>query len=633
MIRLFAIAAASLIAVSTFAQNEPLNAHVIGLPVTVVDGSGNPVRGLAAANFALYDEKKKQPITSFDAVDLAATSSANAISPINPAARRSFVLLFDLGFTSPVALPRAKDAARRFVSEIAGPRDLVAVATVDPEQGFRFITALTTDRPLIDSAIANPTSFSSHDPLKLANQTVIWNADSNPAADAAPTPSAQPPAGSSDIVLRQRVGREIDSIGNLARALRTIPGRKQVVLFSEGFDARLVPQTDPGESKEQSMMSSQAVDRMADNFRTSDSILEAIDVKAGAVVAANTGLFLLARPTGGEVFRDSSDLHADFDKILRQRNFVYVLGFHVPDSSPDTFHSVSVKLVNAPDGARITHSAGYFERGRDTPVERALTNAHVIVNDIPENELRLNVLAVAFPPNAAGKPAQVPVIIDINGADLIRETGAIIGGADVFVYAFDAAGVVRDRLFDRLTLEVAKVGDKVRQNGVRYYGTLMLPPGSYAVKAFVRTGDPDRGPENAVERRGFGRTNVTVPAEGQIAILPPIPIDDDGKWLVLVSTRENAHDLFEYGGKTFSPTATANLSGGPRKIALFIFGAHPKELTFETRPATKVLGVTEGSGATKVVLQLEHANGASSLDVTVFKKGIAAGQHTSVPLM
>jgi hypothetical protein len=435
-------------------------------------------------------------------------------------------------------------------------------------------------------------------------------------------------------VLQQRVEHEIDSIGNLGRVLRTIPGHKEVVLLSEGFDARLVPQTDPGKSKEQSMMNSQIVDRMADNFRTSDAILEVINVQTATALGAGTGLFLLTRPTGGEVFQDSNDLHADFVRLIRQRNFVYVLNFHVPDSSPDTFHSVNVKLVNAPEGSRVAQAAGYFERGRDTPVERALTNAQVIINDIPENDLRLNVLAVPFPPNAAGKPAQVPVIIDINGADLIRQTSMTIGGADVFVYAFDSAGIVRDRLFDRLTLDVAKVGEKVHQTGVRYYGTLMLPPGSYAVKAFVRTGDPDRGPANTSEKRGFARVNVTVPGEGQIAILPPIPIDDDGKWLLVRGNRgENTSYPFEYGGRTFSPTPTANLSAGPRKVALFIYGAHPKELTFETRPTTKVLGVTEGNGVTKVVLQLDHANGASSLDVTVFKKGIAAGQHTSVPLM
>jgi hypothetical protein len=216
----------------------------------------------------------------------------------------------------------------------------------------------------------------------------------------------------------------------------------------------------------------------------------------------------------------------------------------------------------------------------------------------------------------------------------MRETGTIIGGADVFIYAFDTAGVVRDRLYDRITIEVAKVGDKVRTTGVRYYGTLMLPPGSYAVKALVRTGDPERGASEALEKRGYARVNINVPTEGQIAILPPIPIDEDGKWLVVRSNRgDNAEYPFEYGGRTFSPTATADMSAGPRKVALFVFGARPADLTFETRPRTSVLGVTESNGVTKAILQIDAADGATALDVTVFKKGIAAGQHTSVPLM
>jgi len=185
-----------------------------------------------------------------------------------------------------------------------------------------------------------------------------------------------------------------------------------------------------------------------------------------------------------------------------------------------------------------------------------------------------------------------------------------------------------------VTIEVAKVGDKVRASGIRYYGTLMLPPGGYAVKALVRTGDPDRGAAEAIEKRGYARVNITVPAEGQTAILPPIPIDEDGKWLLVRGNRGDTGDYpFEYGGRTFSPTATADLTAGPRKVALFIFGARPAELTFETRPRTTVLGVTESNGATKAILQVDAADGATALDVTVFKKGIAAGQHISVPLM
>jgi VWFA-related protein len=681
MRQLLAVAAASLIALCASAQStSTINVHVVELPVSVLDGSGNPVRGLTASNFALYDEKKKQAITSFDAIDFAADASASAISPMNPAARRSFVLLFDLGFTAPRSMARAQDAARRFVTESTGPRDLVAVGTVSPDRGYRFITAFTTDRQLVASAIANPATFRGADPLQLANQTVIWSgpqgaespgsapviesAGHGADADQHLRDLAASATGQNEAAVRQRIEREIDSLGNLARSLRMVPGRKQVVLLSEGFDARLLQGFDARGSKEQTKLNTQIVSgnlekvdtdkmfgnaaamsriqRMADSFRAADVVLHAIDVQGvrvqnnldeGSIINSNASLFLVSRPTGGEVFENSNDLHSDFERLLRQQEVVYVLGFHTSDNLPGAFHNVSIKLVNVPPGSRAVYAAGYYERGRVTSVERALTNAQIIVNDLPQTDLRVNVLATAFPPSG-GKPAQVPVIIDINGADLMRETGTIIGGADVFIYAFDTAGVVRDRLYDRVTLEVAKVGEKVRATGVRYYGTLMLPAGSYAVKALVRTGDPERGASEALEKRGYARVNITVPTEGQIAILPPIPIDEDGKWLIVRSNRgDNADYPFEYGGRTFSPTATADMSAGPRKVALFVFGARPADLTFETRPRTNVLGVAESNGVTKAILQIDAADGATALDVTVFKKGIAAGQHISVPLM
>ncbi len=675
-------AVASLLAGPAFAQGgSTINVHVVELPVTVLDASGNPVRGLTAENFALYDEKKNQPITSFDAVDFASGAPVSAIAPMNPAARRSFVLLFDLGFTSPRSLSRAQDAARRFVNESVGARDLVAVGTVDPDRGFRFTTAFTTDRQLLASAIENPALFHGADPLQLSNQTVVWSgpvgSDSPGSApvieskghaadgDQHARDLADSSTGQNEIAVRQRIEREIDSIGKLARSLRVVPGRKQVVLLSEGFDPRLLQGFDARASKEQTRLSSQIVhgnqekidtdkmygnsaamvrlSHMATAFREANVVLHAIDVQGvrvqnnldeGSIINSNGGLFLVSRPTGGEVFENSNDLHSDFARLLRQQEVVYILGIHSPDNAPGTFHDITVKLVNAPPGARVAQSAGYFERGRDNPVERALSNAQIIINDIPQNDLRLHVLATPFPPEPTSNIAQVPVIIDINGADLIRETSATMGGADVFIYAFDSAGIVRDRLYDRVTFEIAKVGQKVRSTGIRYFGTLMLPPGSYALKVLVRTGDPDRGADDAIEKRGYARVNVAVPAEGQIAILPPIPIDEDGSWLLVRGNRgQDAHYPFEFGGRTFFPTATADLSAGPRRIALFIFGAHPADLSFETRPRTTVLGLTESDGATKVVLQLDRADGASALDVTIFKKGIAAGQHTSIPLM
>ena len=61
-------------AIGLFAQvKETVNVYVVEVPVTVVDSSGNPVRGLTAANFELTDNGTKRPISSFDKIDFAST--------------------------------------------------------------------------------------------------------------------------------------------------------------------------------------------------------------------------------------------------------------------------------------------------------------------------------------------------------------------------------------------------------------------------------------------------------------------------------------------------------------------------------------------------------------------------------
>ena len=63
---LFALAALPL------SEQMIVDVRVIEVPVTVTDRSGNPVRGLTAANFQLFDDGRPQTITSFDNIDFAA---------------------------------------------------------------------------------------------------------------------------------------------------------------------------------------------------------------------------------------------------------------------------------------------------------------------------------------------------------------------------------------------------------------------------------------------------------------------------------------------------------------------------------------------------------------------------------
>ena len=81
--RTFALLAA--FALTASAQlNESVTVSVVEVPVTVVDANGNPVRGLTAANFQLFDDGKAQTITSFDNIDFAVKREVTAISPLNP---------------------------------------------------------------------------------------------------------------------------------------------------------------------------------------------------------------------------------------------------------------------------------------------------------------------------------------------------------------------------------------------------------------------------------------------------------------------------------------------------------------------------------------------------------------------
>ncbi|MEA2337330.1 MAG: hypothetical protein QOE82_1337 [Thermoanaerobaculia bacterium] len=661
------IAAAAIFATSAFAQmKETVNVNVIEVPVSVVDSSGNPVRGLTAANFEVYDSGKKQTITSFDKIDFTSGETASAISPLNPAARRSFLLLFDLGFSSPKSLVRAQDAARNFVKTAVQPRDLVGVGTIDNDHGFRLQTAFTTDRELVESVIADPSGFRGNDPLQIANKTEVADLTNG---DSAKTP--QSPGGgnnaamaaaemaerqqqltkSNEQYVRTRVERQVDYLGQLARTLRAVVGRKQVILLSEGFDAKYLQGRDARESEaanrdNDAVTSGQywkvdndarygnsasltMLDRMAQAFRASDVVLHAIDIQgvrvqndvaSGSNFNSNAGLFTLSRPTGGEVFQNSNDLKNNFSRMLHAQEVVYVLSFQGPSVSMGRYHDLKVKLVNSP--GRVNYRTGYFEAGGETVAERALTTAEVIVNDIPQDDVHVAAFAAPFP--VAGGESQVPIILDINGADITKEARGSNATAEIFVYAFDAEGVVRDRLYQRVSLDLKKVAERMK-NGVRYYGTLVLPPGSYAIKSLVKAGEGDKKGD---DKRGYARTNVIVPRQGDVAVLPPIPIDDAPKWVLVRGTDRGVNYPFELNGQNFVPSATAS-----NKVALVVYGAAANELTWETTPKTKLLSTIPITGGTKIVLQLDDPAQASTLQVTVHKKGVAEAQTSSVAVV
>ncbi len=129
---------------------ESAEVVVVEVPVQVVDG-GEPVRGLTAANFEVFDGRKKVAVTGFEVLDLASTPAASPVD-VPSAARRHFMMLFDLTFSDPTSLLRAREAAKEVVKTLH-PADLLAVTTYSTMQGPQMVLGFTPDRAQAVAAI------------------------------------------------------------------------------------------------------------------------------------------------------------------------------------------------------------------------------------------------------------------------------------------------------------------------------------------------------------------------------------------------------------------------------------------------------------------------------------------------
>jgi hypothetical protein len=126
---------------------------------------------------------------------------------------------------------------------------------------------------------------------------------------------------------------------------------------------------------------------------------------------------------------------------MTRTSLVYVLAFH-PDKSRGEgfFHELKVKV--AASGAKVSARPGYYERRgfrRLSPLERNLSAADVIANEIPMDEIPMRVLAAAF---ASGEPAaSVPLLLEIPGDRFLN--GQRTADVEIYVYATDAEGSCR----------------------------------------------------------------------------------------------------------------------------------------------------------------------------------------------
>jgi VWFA-related protein len=658
--------------------SESTSVVVVEVPVQVVR-DGKPVRGLTAADFEVYQGREKQAITGFEVLDLATVPSdvsANkpeAVRRMPASARRRFVLLFDLGYSKPSSLTRAREAAKKLLRGSFHPSDLIAVAAYLPSQGPQLLLGFTPDRGQVEKAIDHLSPVQNHfasDPLLLAGGDDSKGVQSKVVEDAdAETEYAGREAFVSSFAAVERSEREKQrstlaaftrAVGVFAGAMDAVDGRKNVLLLSEGFDSALaLGTTDQAEIQQMdtnsvrgdiwnvdndqrygNTKSGNDLEKMLEALRRADCVIQAIDVGGvrasgddlrAARSAGADGLFVMANSTGGELYQNFNDLGAAMEKMLDRTSVTYVLSFQ-PDVKQDgEYHKIRVELKNTENGragnGRVVYRPGYFAPkpyGQRTAMEKTLQAAGQVVSGIEGGPVGLAVLAAPF--KIAGEKAYVPVVIEIDGQSLLAGSQGAAAPTEVYVYALDAKGAVQDFFTQTLGLDLAKVGDAVRRTGVKFFGDLDLAPGAYSIRVLVRNGQTGAA--------GMRVASLEVPAfsaQSAPVLLPPFFPEPAGRWLVVREANARAGQVpypFMARDQPFIPASKPDLlPGQAAAVSLVGYRLGAGELTAQAMIMTAD-GKEAGEGKIEILgRDAATADGPDRLTATFQPPALQPGEY------
>jgi VWFA-related protein len=670
---------------------ETTEVIAVEVPVQVVL-DGKPVRGLTADNFVVYQDKQKEPVTGFEMVDLYALSGEKAAEVPAPA-RRHFLLLFDLSFSEPRSIVKAREAATGLLDELH-PSDLVAVATYTASRGPELVLGFTPDLVQARAAIATlglPELIDrTPDPLKLVvadlqggvNLTRDVSMRGKMAANRPGAESREEAQGGRRDELADRMVDRLESFAreseranlevqkdkitalarsftDLAKLMRSVDGRKYVVYLSEGYDSSLLlgttekAQVDEdrknAETGDSYKISSQErfgdttavneIDAMLQEFRRADCVIQAVDIGGLRIAAGGGGdlgvehkggrdsLFQMARDTGGDLYENFNDLSAAMGKMLERTGVTYVLAIQ-PEAAPDgMYHPLRVELKGAPRGARVVHRPGWFaprpfaQRSR---YEKMLATAGQVLVGEEGGAVRASMITAPMPSVEEGQ-ADVPLVVEIEGAGLLQNQQGPDLPTEIYIYAMDAKGSVRDYIAQTLVLDLGKVEPTLRQGGLKFYGHLELPPGSYKARVLVRNG--------RTGEYGLKVVPIEVPEMKQAGpvLLPPFFPEPQGQWLLTrEAPRPDRRDVplpFRLGDRPFLPAATPVLDEG-EEARFSLLGYNLQEGDLQVRSEVQTAdGQPAERGALTLVGRATDAGGAEHLELTFKPAALKPGEY------
>jgi len=643
---------------------------VVTVPVFVTDRAGKAVAGLTAEDFQVFDDGKPMRLVGVREFDAAAPPPPEAAG--SPAAHRQFLLLFDLSFSGINGLVRSQKAALEFVTHRLEPGDLAAVATFSANHGVRLLVGFTSDRFQLRRALRTlgVLQLDAHaDPLGLAFDLRDLGSS---IADTLPEERGDAVSESvraiqiryeraQEAVYRQRILALLDGMRQLALALDVMQGRKQVIYFSNGFDATALE----GQGGAQQMKDSDSISRgrlwevssenrfgdtqirqemaqMLQAFSSSDSLVHAVDLaglsargdvrQQTAEPTMRSGLASLsemARLSGGRLFRNTNDPGEALTEIAEMSRHYYLLAFEPQQArGSGKFHKLKIQ-VRGKD-RDLSHRSGYFERSayaERPPMARRFEAAEIIAKGLDKDEIPLRVIGLPY--RTPGGPVTVPFVLEADGEAVLRGARGGRVGLEIYGYALDEKGAVEDLVALSSTLEVEATAPRLRGRGLQCHATFTLAPGRHSLRFLVR---------DASGRTGARGLDITVPSfdPSEVLLFPPLVMDEPADWLILPApSRSTPHPVspFHVAAEAFTPRARPSLANGRTdRVFLLAFDGgqrYDPGAAFEIKPQlVDASGAAVRLGRIEVARSVADPDGFRRFVLNVTPADLVAGDYT-----
>ncbi|HTQ60659.1 MAG TPA: VWA domain-containing protein [Candidatus Solibacter sp.] len=500
--------------------------------VVAHDKKGNLVRDLKKDDFTLYEDGKKQEISTFDFENVDELETAGAAEKtvmgetgtaapagvlkkseqpvMNARDRRVIVFFFDFSAMEPEQIDRSVDAAKKYVNAQMRPADMVALVSL--ATNMRVDLDFTDDKTKILAVLSGYSSGSGQG---------FDNGDTGSAEGAAETGGSFMPDDTDYNTFS--ADRKLLALHSTMDALGKIQQKKSLIYFSNGISQ--------SGTDNQSTLRAATASAVKNNVsiypvdirglqafppggEAQSASLHGQSAYSGAAVlsdfsnnaASQETLSTLAADTGGKAFFDTNDFSGVFTQVQRDTSAYYVLGFTSTNRLKDGRYRRLRVVINRPD-VKLEYRPGYYA-GRDflhlNNADREAQLEDELEAELPQTDVPLYAGTAYFRENESHYYLAVSLVVPgsqipfVEAKDQDKATIDVIGQVLLNGKGKVPVGQLRDTV--KLALSSSQ---QVRRKNVQYNTGFVLAPGSYHLKFIVR--------ENQTGRMGSFETDVQIP--------------------------------------------------------------------------------------------------------------------------